>query len=123
MIKIYSTSWCGPCASAKRMLNELNQKFEEIDTRLQEIGSDEEGKTRMDRLSTICTRLFIFLKRKDYTPGDRHAENLCAFLKSKNIPKDLTVGIAKKISKETDENVRGLLRSDAELSKLLLGAM
>ena len=31
MIKIYSTSWCGPCASAKRMLNELNQKFEEID--------------------------------------------------------------------------------------------
>ena len=31
MIKIFSTSWCGPCASAKRMLNELNQKFEEID--------------------------------------------------------------------------------------------
>ena len=31
MIKIYSTSWCPPCAAAKRMLNDLNQPFEEID--------------------------------------------------------------------------------------------
>ena len=31
MIKIYSTSWCPPCASAKKMLNDLNQPFEEID--------------------------------------------------------------------------------------------
>ena len=31
MIKIYSTSWCGPCASAKRLLDQLGQKYEEID--------------------------------------------------------------------------------------------
>ena len=31
MIKIYSTSWCGPCASAKRMLKQLEYTFEEID--------------------------------------------------------------------------------------------
>ena len=31
MIKIYSTSWCPPCAAAKRMLTDLNQPFEEID--------------------------------------------------------------------------------------------
>ena len=31
MIKIYSTSWCPPCAAAKKMLNDLNQPFEEID--------------------------------------------------------------------------------------------
>ena len=30
MIKIYSTSWCGPCASAKRLLKDYNIDFEEI---------------------------------------------------------------------------------------------
>ena len=31
MIKIYSTAWCGPCASAKRLLDSLGQSYEEID--------------------------------------------------------------------------------------------
>lgn len=31
MIKIYSTSWCPPCAAAKRMLTDMGQTFEEID--------------------------------------------------------------------------------------------
>ena len=31
MIQIYSTSWCGPCASAKRLLDDINQSYEEID--------------------------------------------------------------------------------------------
>ena len=31
MIKIYSTSWCPPCAAAKRMLTNMGQTFEEID--------------------------------------------------------------------------------------------
>jgi len=31
MIKIYSTSWCPPCAAAKRMLTDMGQTFEDID--------------------------------------------------------------------------------------------
>ena len=31
MIKIYSTAWCGPCASAKRLLDSLGQSYQEID--------------------------------------------------------------------------------------------
>ena len=31
MIKIYSTSWCPPCAAAKRMLTNMGQTVEEID--------------------------------------------------------------------------------------------
>ena len=38
MIKIYSTSWCGPCNSAKRMLEELGYVFEEIDIEKQGIS-------------------------------------------------------------------------------------
>ena len=41
MIKIYSTSWCGPCSSAKRMLEELGQTFEEVNI-------EEEGISRED---------------------------------------------------------------------------
>ena len=41
MIKIYSTTWCGPCASAKRLLDELGQTYEEIDI-------EEKGISRQD---------------------------------------------------------------------------
>ena len=31
LIKIYSSSWCQPCKSAKRLLTERGLKYEEID--------------------------------------------------------------------------------------------
>ena len=40
-IKIYSTSWCGPCASAKRLLTERGYSFNEIDI-------EERGMSRAD---------------------------------------------------------------------------
>ncbi len=36
MIKIYSTSWCGPCKNAKRLLDERGISYDEID--IDEIG-------------------------------------------------------------------------------------
>ena len=30
-IKIYTTSWCGPCKMAKRLLDDKGLKFQEID--------------------------------------------------------------------------------------------
>ena len=30
-IKIYSTSWCAPCAAAKKFLDDKNIEFEEVD--------------------------------------------------------------------------------------------
>jgi len=40
-IKIYSTSWCGPCASAKRLLAKRGFSFDEIDI-------EERGMSRED---------------------------------------------------------------------------
>ena len=31
MIKIYSTNWCGPCKLAKKLLDDLNLSYQEID--------------------------------------------------------------------------------------------
>ena len=31
MIKIYTASWCAPCKAAKKLLNDKNIKFEEVD--------------------------------------------------------------------------------------------
>ena len=36
MIKIYSTSWCGPCKNVKRLLEERSLSYVEID--IEEIG-------------------------------------------------------------------------------------
>ena len=41
MIKIYSTSWCPPCAAAKRMLTDMGQTFEEIDIEKEGISREE----------------------------------------------------------------------------------
>ena len=41
IIKIYSTSWCQPCALAKKLLEELNYSYEEIDI-------EKEGISRQD---------------------------------------------------------------------------
>ena len=41
MIKIYSTSWCAPCAAAKKMLTELNYTYTEIDIEEQGISREE----------------------------------------------------------------------------------
>ena len=40
MVKIYSTSWCPSCVSAKRLLEDNNIQFEEIN--IEEIGMSRE---------------------------------------------------------------------------------
>ena len=40
-ITIYSTSWCGPCASAKRLLTEKGLSYDVVDI-------EKEGMTRED---------------------------------------------------------------------------
>jgi len=40
MVKIYSTSWCPSCVSAKRLLEEKNIQFEEIN--IEETGMSRE---------------------------------------------------------------------------------
>jgi len=97
--------------------------FTIIDQRLKEIGTDQKGQKRIDRLSTVCTRLFIYLSRDGYKPGSTDQENLCSFLKSDKIPKDLVAGLAMDISKEASEEVREMIRNDHQVAEMLLDSM
>ena len=97
--------------------------FSNIEERLKKIGTDEKGNRRLDRLSTICSRMFICLTRENYKPGTTHQKNLCSFLKSENLPKDLKVGLAMDISRQASDTIREMLRSDSEVAKLLIASM
>ena len=99
------------------------EDFSSIETRLEEIGTDGKGQKRIDRLSTVCTRLLIHILREDYKAGHRDQENLCSFLKSDKMPKDLVVGLAMDISREDTEEVKEMLRSDPQVSEVLLESM
>jgi hypothetical protein len=99
------------------------QDYKTIDDRLEQVGKDKDGNKRLDRISTICTRLLIHISREDYSPDSRDQSNLCSFLKSEHIVRDLKVGLAMDISKEASERVREMLRSDPQVAKLLLGSM
>jgi len=97
--------------------------FSKIEERLKEIGTDDKGNRRIDRLSTICSRMLICLTRENYEAGSTDEKNLCSFLKSENLPKDLKVGLAMDISRNGSELIRGMLRSDTAVASMLLEAM
>ena len=44
MIKIYTTSWWGPCIAAKRMLDDMGLSYENIDIEENNISRDELAK-------------------------------------------------------------------------------
>ena len=51
MIKIYSTSWCQPCAMAKKLLDQKNIKYENID--IEEIGMTRDELNKLTGGSTV----------------------------------------------------------------------
>jgi hypothetical protein len=80
------------------------------------------GAKRVDRLSTVCTRLAIALTRAGYKPGERHGENLVAFLLLKALPNDLRVALHKDLLADGSEAVKAMLR-DKRLAELMLAGM
>ena len=59
MIKIYTASWCGPCTSAKRLLDTLNQQYEEIDIEKERISRSD-----LKKLTGGATVPQIIIKNK-----------------------------------------------------------
>lgn len=95
--------------------------FKPLGKRLSELASGKGDSKRVDRLATICTRLFLHLSQERYKPGKTHKANLVKFLLHEDIPNDLRFSLHKDITALGPERAR-LLR-DKKLAKLILEGM
>ena len=99
------------------------ENFSKIEEKLEKLSVDKDGNKRIDRISTICTRLFILIIKQAFAPGTRESSNLITFLKSNKINKELRFSMAKDISNEGSKEVREILTSDPQIAKMLLDSM
>jgi MoxR-like ATPase len=63
--------------------------FEPIATQISDLSKGEGDAKRVDRLSTICTRLYLHLSAEHYKAESHHARNLVTFLLLDDLPNDL----------------------------------
>ncbi len=97
------------------------EKFAPIKKRIKELAHDEGGK-RVDRLSTMCTRLFLALTHPEYEPQEAHGGNLVAFLLHEELPNDLRMSLHMDLIRDGGDAVQKMLRNK-ELATLLLDGM
>lgn len=98
------------------------EDFKPIAKRVERLAETKGGGKRVDRLSTVCTRLALAVTRTGYAPGERHAENLVKFLPLKVLPNDLRVALHKDLLADGTETVRAMLR-DKRLAELITAGM
>ena len=97
------------------------EDFKPVSQRLKELAKGVGDAKRVDRLATISTRLYLHVTREGYEPGERHADNLVAFLLHDDLPGDLRYSLYK------DLLDHGAVQADMvrnpELAKTLLVGM
>jgi hypothetical protein len=96
--------------------------FGPVAARVERLAGSKGSRRRVDRLSTVCTRLSLALTQSGYAPGPRHADNLVAFLTLKALPNDLRVAVHRELLAQGSEAVRLMLR-DKRLAALMLAGM
>ncbi len=98
------------------------QDFAEIAKRIEILASGKEGAKRLDRLSAICTRLYVALAEPTYEPKGAHGENLVLFLLHDALPNDLRVSLHKDLIRNGKRDLVAMLR-DKRLAELMLAGM
>jgi MoxR-like ATPase len=95
---------------------------EKIMKKFEELVIDSKGEKKIDRIATICTRLFLHLVANKYKVKKNHAENLVSFLISPLIPNDLRLSFYKDIRDQKNESVRTMVQ-DPRLANLISGSI
>ena len=98
------------------------EDFKPVARRVEKLAETRGGGKRVDRLSTVCTRLCIAVTRSDYAPRPRHGDNLVSFLLLKTLPNDLRVALHKDMLADGTEALKAILR-DKRLAELMLAGM
>jgi len=96
-----------------------SEKFEDIKIKIIALANGESGSKRVDRLSTICMRMYIYLLNKNYKSSKIHAKNLISFLLIDEIPNDLLMSLYMDLNKNGNDNIKEMLRNKKLANKLL----
>lgn len=98
------------------------EDFTKMAVDIERLSTDDKGLKRLDRLSTICTRLFIHLSNRVYRPGKGHRDNLIGFMLLDCIPKDLKMSLYLDLMREASKEVKDMLK-DKKLASLLVDSI
>jgi hypothetical protein len=77
---------------------------------------------RVDRLSAICTRLFLHVTADRYAPGTTDAANFCEFMLLPEIPNDLRASMILDLAKSPAPAAKEIVK-DKRLARLLLAKL
>ena len=76
---------------------------------------------RIDRLATVCTRLYLHMAQPDYTPGEADAGNLVSFLLLDILPNDLRFSLHRDLVSLGAQTIAML--KDPRLARIILAGM
>ena len=93
--------------------------FKSIEKRIKDISVDDSGAKRVDRLATMCSRLYLKLVSNDYKQGKNHSKNLIKFLMFETIPNDLLMSLYMDLQKHGSEKIKEMTRDKKLANKLL----
>lgn len=97
--------------------------FEVVSQRLNQLAAgNERNVRRVDRLGTVCTRLYLALSDSSYRNGPNHTDNLVNFLLHPILPNDLRLSLHRDLVRDGASGVANMLR-DRRLARLLLAQL
>ena len=73
---------------------------------------------RVDRLSTICSRLYLLLISDKFQPSKINSKNLVELLLLDIIPNDLLMSLYMDLSKNASDEVKSMIK-DKRLKKII----
>ena len=93
--------------------------FKSIEKRIKDISVDDSGAKRVDRLATMCSRLYLKLVSNDYKQEKNHSKNLIKFLMFEPIPNDLLMSLYMDLQKHGSDKIKEMTRDKKLANKLL----
>ena len=93
--------------------------FKSVAKKIKDISVDDSGAKRVDRLSTMCARLYLKLISDNYTQEKNHGKNLVEFLLLDTIPNDLLMSLYMDLQKHGGDEIKEMTRDKKLASKLL----
>ena len=96
-------------------------EWKPVAERIKALATGDGSAKRVDRIATICTRLYLELASPKYQTKAAHSKNLVEFLMHGDLPNDLRFSLHRDLVALGGE-IPALLRS-AKLAKLILGGI